>query len=176
MGNRGTFLIEIQGLAEDVLVRIKENTEAPTNVNGEYSSEWDSPRSLFLMKLSLNPLMNLPRINNDGDEVVEVERSPKVHHYKHERKWNPIIGQTREAKILCLEGLMDGVLPTEELLDEELLSLTNEHQGHACILVQNSNLEEKQIELLTRHRKIQEGREELKRLLVAGVRDAESSS
>jgi kinesin family protein 15 len=45
--------------------------------------------------------------------------------YKHERECNAIISQTREDKILRLESLMDGVLPTEEFMDEELLSLTH---------------------------------------------------
>ena len=48
--------------------------------------------------------------------------------YKHERECNAIIGQTREDKILRLESLMDGVLPTEEFVEEELAFLTHEHK------------------------------------------------
>ncbi|KAK7247028.1 hypothetical protein RIF29_41904 [Crotalaria pallida] len=48
--------------------------------------------------------------------------------YKHERECNAIIAQTREDKIFRLESLMDGVLSTEEFLDEELVSLTHEHK------------------------------------------------
>lgn len=50
--------------------------------------------------------------------------------YKHERECNSIISQTREDKILCLESLMDGVLPTEEFMDEEFASLMHEHKVH----------------------------------------------
>lgn len=38
-----------------------------------------------------------------------------------------MIEQTREEKIRRLEGLMDGVLPTEDFMEEELVSLTHEH-------------------------------------------------
>ncbi|KAL1323360.1 hypothetical protein AAHE18_13G011000 [Arachis hypogaea] len=48
--------------------------------------------------------------------------------YKHERECNAIIAQTKEEKILRLESLIDGVLPAEEFLDEELISLRHEHK------------------------------------------------
>uniref|UniRef100_A0A7N0ZWY7 Kinesin motor domain-containing protein n=1 Tax=Kalanchoe fedtschenkoi TaxID=63787 RepID=A0A7N0ZWY7_KALFE len=51
-----------------------------------------------------------------------------VQQYKHERECNAIIGQTREDKILRLQSLMDGFLPTEEFMEEELLSLKHEHE------------------------------------------------
>ncbi|CAM8923612.1 unnamed protein product [Rhodiola kirilowii] len=62
---------------KDELVRINESTDAPANVNGEYSSGWDSPRSLILIKFSLNRPMNLPRVDDDGDEVMEVDEESK---------------------------------------------------------------------------------------------------
>ncbi|CAI9762820.1 unnamed protein product [Fraxinus pennsylvanica] len=51
-----------------------------------------------------------------------------VQQYRHERECNAIIGQTREDKIARLESLMDGILPTEEFMEHELLSLTHEHK------------------------------------------------
>ena len=54
--------------------------------------------------------------------------------YKHERECNTIIRQTREDKILCLESLMDGVVTTEEFMEEELASLTHEHKVFVCSL------------------------------------------
>lgn len=51
----------------------------------------------------------------------------QVQQYKHERECNAMIEQTREEKIRRLEGLMDGVLPTEDFMEEELVSLTHEH-------------------------------------------------
>ncbi|KAL8048654.1 hypothetical protein ABFX02_07G081100 [Erythranthe guttata] len=59
-------------------------------------------------------------------EITQLNRL--VQQYKHERECNSIIGQTREDKIIRLESLMDGVLPTEEFMEEELLSLTHEHK------------------------------------------------
>lgn len=48
--------------------------------------------------------------------------------YKHERECNSIIAQTRDDKILRLESLLDGVLSSEEYMDEELVSLVHEHK------------------------------------------------
>ncbi|KAI4317414.1 hypothetical protein L6164_025283 [Bauhinia variegata] len=59
-------------------------------------------------------------------EIMQLNRL--VQQYKHERECNAIIAQTREDKILRLENLMDGVLPTEEFMEEELVSLSNEYK------------------------------------------------
>jgi len=45
---------------------------------------------------------------------------------------NAIIAQTREDKILRLESLVDGVLPTEEFMVEELEALNHEHKVEIC--------------------------------------------
>ena len=52
----------------------------------------------------------------------------QVQQYKHERECNAVIAQTLEGKIARLESLMDGTLPTEEFMNEEYLSLLNEHK------------------------------------------------
>ncbi|KAJ8646210.1 hypothetical protein MRB53_007958 [Persea americana] len=59
-------------------------------------------------------------------EIIQLNRL--VQQYKHERECNAIIEQTREDKICRLESLMDGVLPTEEFMGEEFVSLANEHK------------------------------------------------
>uniref|UniRef100_A0A5B6YNG2 Putative kinesin-like protein KIN12B n=1 Tax=Davidia involucrata TaxID=16924 RepID=A0A5B6YNG2_DAVIN len=61
-----------------------------------------------------------------ASEIMHLNRL--VQQYKHERECNAIIGQTREDKIVRLESLMDGILPTEEFMEDELISLTNEHK------------------------------------------------
>ncbi|KAH6770100.1 phragmoplast-associated kinesin-related protein [Perilla frutescens var. hirtella] len=61
-----------------------------------------------------------------NSEIMHLNRL--VQQYKHERECNAIIGQTRDDKIARLESLMDGILPTEEFMEEELLSLTHEHK------------------------------------------------
>ncbi|PHT39433.1 Kinesin-like protein KIN12B [Capsicum baccatum] len=59
-------------------------------------------------------------------EIMQLNRL--IQQYKHERECNAIIGQTREDKIVRLESLMDGILPTEEFMEDELLSLAHEHK------------------------------------------------
>ncbi|XP_058103124.1 kinesin-like protein KIN-12B [Magnolia sinica] len=59
-------------------------------------------------------------------EITQLNRL--VQQYKHERECNAIIEQTREDKIRRLEALMDGVLPTEDFMEEEFVSLANEHK------------------------------------------------
>ncbi|TVU13793.1 hypothetical protein EJB05_37219, partial [Eragrostis curvula] len=59
-------------------------------------------------------------------EIQQLNRL--VQQYKHERECNAVIAQTREAKIARLESLMDGSLPTEEFMNEEYISLMNEHK------------------------------------------------
>ncbi|GLT97693.1 hypothetical protein SLE2022_152460 [Rubroshorea leprosula] len=61
-----------------------------------------------------------------ASEITQLNRL--VQQYKHERECNAIIAQTKEDKILRLESLMDGVLPTDEFMEEELASLTHEHK------------------------------------------------
>ncbi|KZV26325.1 Phragmoplast-associated kinesin-related protein isoform 1 [Dorcoceras hygrometricum] len=70
--------------------------------------------------------------SKQATEVMQLNRL--IQQYKHERECNAIIGRTREDKIARLESLMDGVMPTEEFMEDELLSLTHEHK--ACILQQ----------------------------------------
>uniref|UniRef100_A0A0A9CUB9 Kinesin-like protein n=1 Tax=Arundo donax TaxID=35708 RepID=A0A0A9CUB9_ARUDO len=62
-------------------------------------------------------------------QAVEIQQLNRlVQQYKHERECNAVIAQTREGKIARLESLMDGTLPTEEFMNEEYLSLLNEHK------------------------------------------------
>ncbi|KAK2389228.1 kinesin protein KIN-12B [Trifolium repens] len=59
-------------------------------------------------------------------EIMQLNRL--VQQYKNEGECNAIIAKTRDEKILRLESLMDGVLPTKEFMDEELVALTHEHK------------------------------------------------
>ncbi|KAL0451926.1 UNVERIFIED_CONTAM: Kinesin-like protein KIN-12B [Sesamum latifolium] len=87
-----------------------------------------------------------------NSEIMQLNRL--IQQYKHERECNAIIGQTREDKIARLESLMDGILPTEEFMEEELLSLTHEHKilreqydNHPDVLRTNIELKRVQEEL-----------------------------
>ncbi|XP_021745638.1 kinesin-like protein KIN-12B [Chenopodium quinoa] len=59
-------------------------------------------------------------------EIAQLNRL--VQQYKHERECNAIISQMREDKIIRLEHLMDGVLPTEDFMEEEFISVRREHE------------------------------------------------
>ncbi|XP_058731767.1 kinesin-like protein KIN-12B isoform X1 [Vicia villosa] len=48
--------------------------------------------------------------------------------YKHERECNAITGQAREGKIQRLQSHMDGVLPTDKFMNEDLVSLAHESE------------------------------------------------
>ncbi|KAG9160579.1 hypothetical protein Leryth_023308 [Lithospermum erythrorhizon] len=59
-------------------------------------------------------------------EIMQLNRL--VQQFKHERECNAIITQTREDKIARLESLMDGVLQSEDFMEEELSSLAHEYK------------------------------------------------
>ncbi|URE28617.1 Kinesin motor domain containing protein [Musa troglodytarum] len=79
---------------------------------------------------------------------------PRLRQYKHERECSAIIAETREDKISRLESLMDGILPTEEFMEEEFAALMNEHkllkekyENHPEIMWLNIELKRVQEEL-----------------------------
>ncbi|KAF0935938.1 hypothetical protein E2562_036929 [Oryza meyeriana var. granulata] len=90
-----------------------------------------------------------------------------VQQYKHERECNAVIAQIREEKIARLETLVDGILPTEELMHAEYLSLQDEHkilrqkyENHPEVLRAKIELERIQEEL-ERYRNFKDEKEVL---------------
>ncbi|KAK1290285.1 Kinesin-like protein KIN12B [Acorus calamus] len=87
-----------------------------------------------------------------ASEIAQLNRL--VQQYKHERECNAIIERIREEKISRLEILMDGVLPTEDFMEDEFVALTNEHQllkekyeNHPEVMCANIELKRVQDEL-----------------------------
>ncbi|GAA0175608.1 microtubule binding motor protein [Lithospermum erythrorhizon] len=87
-----------------------------------------------------------------NSEIMQLNRL--VQQYKHERECNAVITQTREDKIARLESLMDGVLESEDFMDEELSALAYEHkllkekyESHPDVLRINIELKRAQDEL-----------------------------
>ncbi|URE28620.1 Kinesin motor domain containing protein [Musa troglodytarum] len=85
-------------------------------------------------------------------EIMQLNRL--LRQYKHERECSAIIAETREDKISRLESLMDGILPTEEFMEEEFAALMNEHkllkekyENHPEIMWLNIELKRVQEEL-----------------------------
>ncbi|OWM84249.1 hypothetical protein CDL15_Pgr011634 [Punica granatum] len=90
--------------------------------------------------------------SKQASEIMQLNRLVKQ--YKHERECNAIIAQTREDKILRLESLFDGVLPSEEFVQDELASLSHEckilkekYENHPELLRANIELKRHQDEL-----------------------------
>ncbi|KAJ1696962.1 hypothetical protein LUZ63_005474 [Rhynchospora breviuscula] len=106
-----------------------------------------------LLAGSIRREMELEALNaRQAAEIQQLNRL--VQHYKHERECNAVIAQTREDKISRLETLMDGILPTEEFMEEEFLALQNEHkhlqsvyENHPEVLRINIELKRAQEEL-----------------------------
>ncbi|ONK72552.1 uncharacterized protein A4U43_C04F20610 [Asparagus officinalis] len=85
-------------------------------------------------------------------EILQLHRL--IQQYKHERECSAVIEQTREDKISRLESLMDGILTAEDFMEEEFISLTNEHkflkekyESHPEVLRLNIELKRVQEEL-----------------------------
>ncbi|KAI3523586.1 hypothetical protein L1887_01816 [Cichorium endivia] len=64
-------LREVIRQLKDELLRMKENTNQG-DPSGKYSTGWNARRSLNLLKYSLNRPMMLPRMDDDGDEEMEI--------------------------------------------------------------------------------------------------------
>ncbi|KAI3791167.1 hypothetical protein L2E82_04825 [Cichorium intybus] len=64
-------LREVIRQLKDELLRMKENTNQG-DPSGKYSTGWNARRSLNLLKYSLNRPMMLPRMDEDGDEEMEI--------------------------------------------------------------------------------------------------------
>ncbi|EEE60793.1 hypothetical protein OsJ_14379 [Oryza sativa Japonica Group] len=94
----------------------------------------DEPKQQQILKAVEKVLAGAIRREMARDEqcvkqAAEIQQLNRlVQQYKHERECNAVIAQTREGKIARLESLMDGTLPTEEFINEEYLSLMNEHK------------------------------------------------
>ncbi|KAF3618567.1 Kinesin-like protein KIN12A [Capsicum annuum] len=98
-------------------------------------------------------------------EIMQLNRL--IQQYKHERECNAIIGQTREDKIVRLESLMDGILPTEEFMEDELLSLAHEHKLLKEKYENNPEISSAKIEL----RRVQDELEQYRNFFNFGERD-----
>ncbi|CAM6067212.1 unnamed protein product [Sphagnum tenellum] len=62
-------------------------------------------------------------------QAAEIEQLNRlVRQYKNERECNSVLQQSREDKILRLEALMGGVLPSDIFLTEEWQALLHEHK------------------------------------------------
>ncbi|XP_057752775.1 kinesin-like protein KIN-12B [Arachis stenosperma] len=98
-------------------------------------------------------------------EIMQLNHLLQQH--KHERECNAIIAQTKEEKILRLESLIDGVLPAEEFLDEELISLRHEHK----LLKENYEHHPEVLEMKIELKRVQDELEEYQNFYKLGEKE-----
>ncbi|KAG6785287.1 hypothetical protein POTOM_011017 [Populus tomentosa] len=170
LGEREVLLEEIQDLRSQL----------------QYYTDSSSPSALkrnSLLKLtyscepSLAPLLNTIQESSEEspEEKLEMERT---HWMDAESKWISLAEELR-AELDASRALAEKLkqeLGTEKRCAEELKeAMQMAMEGHARMLEQYADLEEKHIQLLARHRRIQEGIEDVKKAASkAGVRGAES--
>ncbi|CAN4095728.1 unnamed protein product [Withania somnifera] len=98
-------------------------------------------------------------------EITQLNRL--IQQYKHERECNAIISQTREDKIIRLESYMDGILPKEEFMEDELLALIHEHKLLKAKYENHPEILSDRLEL----RRVQEELERYRNFFDLGERD-----
>ncbi|KAL9253259.1 Kinesin-like protein [Drosera capensis] len=103
--------------------------------------------------------------SKQASEIIQLNRL--VQQYRHERECNTLTGRMREDKIIRLENLMDGVLPTQDFLEEELIFLRKEHELLKEKYDNHPELSRTQIEL----RKVQDEFERYRNFFDMGERD-----
>lgn len=124
---------------------------------------------------STAPLNAIPESTESAEEKLEQER---IRWTETESRWISLSEELRIELEACrsLSEKRKQELETEKKCADELKeAMQMAIEGHARILELYADLEEKHIQLLARHRKIQEGIEDVKKAAVkAGVRGAES--
>ncbi|XP_031254790.1 kinesin-like protein KIN-12B [Pistacia vera] len=138
-------------------------------------------KSILQLTYSCDPNLALPlttipeSAENSAEEKLERER---IHWTEVESKWISLAEELRiklEAS-MSLEEKQKQELDAEKQCTEELKeAMQMAMEGHARLLELYSDLEEKHIQLLARHRKIQEGIDDVKKAATrTGVMGAES--
>lgn len=166
MGEREVLLEEIQDLRSQLQFYIDSSSTASRKQNPLLQLTYSCEPS------SAPPLSAIPE---STEEAPEEERN---HWTEAESRWISLTEELRielEASRSLAEKLKQE-LETERKCTEELQeAMQMAIEGHARILEVYADLEEKHIQLLARHRKIQEGIEDVKKAAAkAGVRGAES--
>ena len=169
LGEREVLLEEIQDL----------RSQLQYYVDSLSSSRKRNP--VLQLTYSCEPSVAPPlcKISESKEESVEDKLEQERKHWTEaESKW---ISLAEELRIeldasRALAEKTERELETEKKCAEELKeAMQLAMEGHARMLEQYADLEEKHMHLLARHRKIQEGMEDVKKAAAkAGVRGAES--
>ncbi|KAM0940908.1 hypothetical protein DsansV1_C18g0155271 [Dioscorea sansibarensis] len=169
MGERDVLMEEIQ----DLRTQLQYYIDSSSASNRKFSPLLHLMHSIEPISAPLNTISELPEEN--VNEKIEQERRLWM---EAESKWISLSEELRieleTSRSLAEKRKLE--LDSEKKCAEELKeALQTAMQGHARILEQYAELQEKHIALLARHRKISDGIADVKRAATkAGVRGAES--
>lgn len=169
MGERDVLMEEIQ----DLRTQLQYYIDSSSASNRKFSPLLHLMHSIEPISAPLNTISELPEEN--VNEKIEQERLLWL---EAESKWISLSEELRieleTSRSLAEKRKLE--LDSEKKCAEELKeALQTAMQGHARILEQYAELQEKHIALLARHRKISDGIADVKRAAAkAGVRGAES--
>ncbi|GJY21157.1 ARF guanine-nucleotide exchange factor GNOM-like protein, partial [Tanacetum coccineum] len=161
MQNDVNTLREVIKQLKDELIRIK-STGNQFDPSVGYSTGWNARRSINVLKYSLHHPLILPHVDDDGDEEMEIvdeTEQVNVPSNKDNKSTTPI-----ERK-----DSTDSDITMEEVVSEQAGNI--EVAGHARMLEQYADLEEKHINLLTSQRRMEDGILDVKKAAAkAGVK------
>lgn len=170
LGERDVLIEEIQDLRSQLQFYIdsspKPSKKGSSPLQLAYPCESSEP----------SPLSTIPESNEESAaQRLEKER---IQWTEAESKWISLVEELR-LDLEASRGMAEKhkqELDLEKKCSEELKeAMQMAMQGHARMLEQYAELEEKHMQLLIRHRKIQDGIEDVKKAAAkAGVRGAES--
>lgn len=168
MGERDVLMEEIQDLRSQLQSYID---------SSPMSTRKGSP--LLQLTYPSEPIPSLSTIPESIEESAEEKLEEERRHWTEaESRWISLSEELRLELEACrsLAEKQKQELDSEKKCSEELKeALQMAMQGHARILDQYAELQEKHIALLSRHRKIRDGIEDVKQAAAkAGVRGAES--
>lgn len=184
MGEREVLLEEIQDLRSQLQYYVDSSSTSrkrnPT-LQLTYSSDPSLAPPLSTIPESTEgsvapPLHTIPE-STEGSAESKLEQERR-HWAETESKWIFVVEELRielEASRSSAEKLKQELDIESKCAEELKEAMQLAMEGHARMLEQYADLEEKHMQLLARHRKIQEGVEDVKKAAArAGVRGAES--
>lgn len=170
LGERDVLLEEIQDLRNQLQFYVDSSPKLPRKRSPLLQLTYSCQPSLASTLCTA-----VESIEENAEQRLEQERNQWT---EAESKWISLVEELRSEleasqKLLAKETQE---LASEKKCSEELKeAMQLAMEGHARMLEQYAELEEKHIQLLARHRKIQDGIEDVKKAAAkAGVRGAES--
>lgn len=186
LGEREVLLEEIQDLRSQLQFYVESSPKASKKQSPLLQLTYSCQQSVGTPLSAISepvedsaehrPLPAIPEPTEDSAEhILERER---LQWTETESKWISLVEEVRleleASRALAQKQKIE--LDMEKKCSEELKeAMQIAMQGHARMLEQYADLEEKHMQLLARHRKIQDGIEDVKKAAAkAGVRGAES--